>query len=114
MSDGDSDDENVDITLNYQGSQRAIEEFNFEYNYLYTKALKAFNIDKNIYKLLFYYINDEKEKKEINEDINYSEFRLIYVNSGKELMIYIETQLKENVEKKKRGKSYRNKKTRFK
>ena len=104
MSDGDSDDENVDITLNYQGSQRAIEEFNFEYNYLYTKALKAFNIDKNIYKLLFYYINDEKEKKEINEDTCYSEFRSIYVNSGKELMIYIETQLKENVEKKKEEK----------
>ena len=104
MSDSDSDDEKVDITLNYQDSRREIAEFNFDYNYLYTKALKAFNIDKNIYKLLFYYINDEKEKKEINEDINYSEFRLIYVNSGKELMIYIETQLKENVEKKKEEK----------
>ena len=104
MSDGDSDDENVDITLNYQGSQRAIEEFNFDYNYLYTKALKAFNIDKNIYKLLFYYINDEKEKKEINENTYYSDFRSIYVNSGKELMIYIETQLKENVEEKKEEK----------
>ena len=104
MSDGDSDDENVDITLNYQGSQRAIEEFNFDYNYLYTKALKAFNIDKNIYKLLFYYINDENEKKEINENTYYSDFRSIYVNSGKELMIYIETQLKENVEEKKEEK----------
>ena len=104
MSDSDSDDEKVDITLNYQDSRREIAEFNFDYNYLYTKALKAFNIDKNIYKLLFYYTNDEKEKKEINEDINYSEFRLIYVNSGKELMIYIETQLKENVEEKKEEK----------
>ena len=103
MSDSGSDDENVEITLNYQGKREKV-KFDYDYNYLYTEALNAFSFDKNKYKLLFYYINDENEKKEINENTNYSDFRLIYINSGKNLMIYIETQLKENVEEKKEEK----------
>ena len=48
MSDSGSDDENVEITLNYQGKREKV-KFDQDYNYLYTEALNAFSFDKNKY-----------------------------------------------------------------
>lgn len=95
------ENEDVYITLNYQGIQKKI-EFDFDYNNLLKKAFKSFGIDKNEYDLVFYYYNEDQEKKGIENEISPCDFETIYKDNNEDLMIYIDKKLKQKpMEKKK-------------
>lgn len=95
------ENEDVYITLNYQGIQKKI-EFDFDYNNLLKKAFKSFGIDKNEYDLVFYYYNEDQEKKGIENEISPCDFETIYKDNNEDLMIYIDKKLKRKpMEKKK-------------